>query len=184
MRVFNSLLKIKEGQCAHPNCSYIGPLWKGLCASHYQMGLKLKYIAKQDAKEIESEDGLPELIERLDSLISKFVRISAADANGFVLCYTCGDKYHWKEVDAGHYIGRACMHLRFDVDRNIRPQCHTCNRINYGMQLPFAKRLEEDRPGITDILYEESNIPYKWNRFELEQMISDYTKKIKKLKIS
>lgn len=131
----------------------------------------------------EEEDGLPELIDRLDGLVSKYVRFSAprnADYN--IECYTCGDWRLASVMDAGHYITRACMYLRFDVSRNIRPQCHICNRAKYGKAAEFGKHLELDMPGVTEILLEESRIIHKWSREELKQMILEYETKLKSLK--
>jgi len=135
------------------------------------------------AKETEQEEGLPELIDRLDGLVSKYVRFSAPMNDKYEIeCYTCGDWRARMVMDAGHYITRNCMYLRFDVVRNIRPQCHICNRSKYGMAAAFGKRLELEHPGITDILLEESRIVHRWNRDELRAMINEYTQKLKKLK--
>lgn len=130
----------------------------------------------------EAEDGLPELIDRLDGLVSKYVRWSAPhNENMEIECYTCGDWRPRTVMDAGHYVTRNCMFLRFDVSRNIRPQCHICNRSKYGMAAEFGKRLELERPSITEILWEESRIVHKWSRDELQQMINEYTIKLKSL---
>ena len=126
--------------------------------------------------------GLPELITKLDDLVSKWVRYSAVDEDGFVECYTSRKKYRPAELDAGHYITRNCMYLRFDL-RNIKPQSRLHNRHKYGLAAKFGRRLEKDNPGVTEILLEESKIIYKWSRSELEQMISEYTQKVKSLKI-
>src|ERR1700761_8977483 len=72
----------------------------------------------------QEEDGLPELIDRLDGLVSKYVRFSAPkNNNNEIECYTCGDWRARMVMDSGHYITRVCIYLRFDVARNIRPQC-------------------------------------------------------------
>jgi hypothetical protein len=130
------------------------------------------------------DDGLPELIDRLDGLVSKYVRWSAThNENMEIECYTCGDWRPRMVMDAGHYITRNCMFLRFDVSRNIRPQCHVCNRSKYGMAAEFGKKLEIERSGITEILLEESRIIHKWSRDELLQMIAEYSLKVKALNI-
>ena len=131
----------------------------------------------------ETEAGLPELIDRLDGLVSKYVRWNAPHNQQLEIeCYTCGDWRARTVVDAGHYITRNCMFLRFDVSRNIRPQCHICNRSKYGMAPAFGKRLELEMPGVTEILLEESRIIHKWSREELRQMILEFEQKIKQLK--
>ena len=74
------------------------------------------------------------------------------------------------------------MYLRFDASRNIRPQCHICNRSKYGMAAAFGKRLELEHPGITEILLTESRIIHKWSREELRGLITEFTQKLKMLK--
>ena len=138
---------------------------------------------KRLAKVTEEEVGLPELINRLDGLISKYVRFSAPiNDRHEIECYTCGDWRPRTVMDAGHFVSRECMYLRFDVSRNIRPQCHICNRAKYGMAEAFRTRLEKDLPGIVDILLQESHIVHKWGRDELKQMILEYEQKTKNLK--
>lgn len=182
MRAFNSSIRIKEGQCTFPGCRYRGPLIGKMCQNHYNLSSKLRSAHKQDQKEIAAEDGMPELVERLDGLVSKFVRMSAADEFKMAECFTCRMRELWTKLDAGHYISRSCMYLRFDADRNIRPQCYNCNRVNYGLQAEFGRRLELENPGITEILLEESGIIHKWTRTELNEMIADFHKRIKQLK--
>jgi hypothetical protein len=131
-----------------------------------------------------SEDvGLTELRDKLDELVSRFVRYSAErNDSGQIECYTCGVGLLPAEMDAGHYITRNCMYLRFDASRNIRPQCHSCNRSKYGMAAEFGKKLELEMPGITEILLEESQIIHKWSRDELRSLIHDFTQKNKRFK--
>lgn len=134
------------------------------------------------AKITEQEDGLPELIERLDGLISKWVRYGAMSPDGLTECYTSRKRFKPSELDAGHYVSRNCMFLRFDL-RNIKPQSRTDNRFKYGLAAEFGKRLEEDNPGITEILLEESHIIHRWSRDELKQMILEYERKVSSLNI-
>lgn len=64
--------------------------------------------------------------KELDAIISKIVRISAADSNGYVQCATCPTLRHWKEMQCGHYRKREHMATRFDL-HNLAPQCEDCN---------------------------------------------------------
>lgn len=54
---------------------------------------------------------------------SRYVRISNADWNGMVKCFTCDKVYPWKEMQLGHFIHDR---LDFDLD-NLHPQCAACN---------------------------------------------------------
>jgi len=42
----------------------------------------------------------------LDSIFSRYIRLSYADNNGMVKCVTSGDMYHWKNIQNGHFITR------------------------------------------------------------------------------
>jgi hypothetical protein len=132
------------------------------------------------AAAVAEEEGLPELIDRLDTLVSKWVRYGAMGPDGLTECFTSRKRYKPSELDAGHYVTRACMYLRFDL-RNIKPQSRVDNRGKYGLAAEFGKRLEEENPGITEILLEESKIIHKWSRDELKQMILEFEQKLKTL---
>jgi Bacteriophage Lambda NinG protein len=84
-----------------------------------------------------------ELERLLDDELSLSVRAGAAaelDLQGYVPCYTCGRMHHWKQLDAGHYIGRSNRGTRFDR-RNVRPQCTRCNSFEEGQHWLFRKTL-------------------------------------------
>jgi hypothetical protein len=129
------------------------------------------------------EEGLQDLITDLDVLVSKWVRYSAVGQDNLVQCYTCPTKLPPSEMDAGHYITRGCMFLRWDVSRNLRPQCPICNRSKYGKAAVFGKKLEFEKPGVTEILLEESRIVVKWSRDEIRALILEFTQKLNKLNL-
>lgn len=177
-----STIRIKQGHCSFSGCSYYGALTKGMCGNHYWLGVRMKSAEKFTENQIK-EEGLQDLIADLDALVSKWVRYSAVDKDGLVQCYTCRVKLPPAELDAGHYISRGCMYLRFDVARNIRPQCRPDNRSKYGKAAIFGQNLEKELPNVTEILLEESRIVFKYSREELRSLISDFTSKIKTLKL-
>lgn len=150
---------------------------KGRC----QQCAKVDSFYKRQDKELESDETLSELIKEADIVYSQYVRLSSADKNGEVKCYTCDTKKHWKYIQLGHYISRSCLYLRFD-QRNTRNQCEHCNCHKHGNLIEFGKRLEEERKGITEILYEEKQLVYKPTKDEIRQIINEYTNKILKLK--
>lgn len=174
----NSTIGIRLKECK--SCGKLKPIFsRGRCAECSKIeDTHAKISAAQH-----DEDGLPELISRLDKLVSKWVRYSAKTKMGVVECFTCEDFFLPENIDAGHYISRSCMYLRFDAARNIRPQCIPCNRHKYGQAAAFGKRLETEHPGITELLLEESRIIYKYSRDELINLINEYTQKLKQLNI-
>jgi len=110
-----------------------------------------------------------ELEKLLDSEVSIHVRASGAeDSSGFVPCFTCGSYHHFKELDAGHYIGRSNRGVRWDL-RNIRPQCTRCNVYEEGRHYKFRANLvvELGEAEVLDLeqtadLYGASKMPREW----------------------
>lgn len=172
----NSTIGIKLKNCR--NCGFPKQIFsRGRC----QDCARIEDTHTKIAASSQDDDLLPELIERLDTLVSKWVRYSPVGHDGLVECFTSRKKYKPEDLDAGHYISRNCMYLRFDL-RNIKPQSRGDNRYKHGLAAEFGKRLDEENPGITEILLEESRIIHKWSREELKQMILEFEQKLKKLK--
>lgn len=76
-----------------------------------------------------------------DKWFSRFIRLRATDEEGYVQCFTCGKRAHWKDVDCGHYCGRRHMTTRYN-DVNCQPQCRNCNRMKEGNKPIFAVNLD------------------------------------------
>lgn len=66
-------------------------------------------------------------------LMSRCIRLEAANNQGVVECYTCGARKHWKQTDAGHWQSRANKPTKFWLE-NIRPQCKQCNKWGHPTQ--------------------------------------------------
>lgn len=73
-----------------------------------------------------SESERSKAIREADRLFSIFVRRKDSQA-GIARCVTCGKLDHYKNMDAGHYISRRFMAVRYHPD-NVHVQCRTCNR--------------------------------------------------------
>lgn len=59
--------------------------------------------------------------------MSNYIRITAANADGFCECVTCGALKHWKKIQAGHFIPGRKGWILF-CEEVINPQCSRCNR--------------------------------------------------------
>ncbi len=140
-----------------------------------------KKMEKENEKMIVEED-LSGLIEDADRIISQYVRLKYADASGLVDCFTCGQKKHWTLQQAGHYIKRSNLYLRWDEGRNLRVQCVDCNEKKHGNMIEYSKRLEAQCKGVTDLLRDEARLVHKPTRDEIRAIISEYTPKVKELK--
>jgi len=180
MRAYNSTIQRKKKPCK--SCGLPSFIFsRGRCESC----ARIEDTLARDEKEIErliKEEDLSGLIEDADTIISQYVRLKGADERGLIKCYTCPTVKHWTLMDAGHFLKRSHLYLRWDVTRNLRPQCKECNQIKDGNMPEYRKRLEEDMPGLPDILKEEAALVYKPTREEIRQIISQYTPLVKELK--
>lgn len=126
------------------------------------------------------EDGI---IDKLDSLFSRYKRLSALMGSGYIRCVTCGGFFTFRQTDCGHYVGRACMALRYE-DKNTGCQCHHCNRYSEGVKDQFAIYLQ--RKYGSDIL-EWLNTKKQETKFythtELEELVIVLKAKVKELEI-
>jgi hypothetical protein len=139
-----------------------------------------------ERRELE-EMTLGEIEHLLDAEVSFWIRgraAIAAAAGGLASCYTCGALHPYTKLDAGHYIGKVCRGVRWDL-RHIRPQCTKCNVLQEGMHWLFRRRLVaeigaaevEDLESIAE-RYGESRLPGIW----LIQQIRAWREKNKSLR--
>jgi len=113
--------------------------------------------------------------EELWRLISRYVRLKAADSDGYVECVTCGNKMFWLKdgAQAGHFVPQAQGDaVRFDL-RNIHVQCYRCN-INLGSNGPEynAFMLRTYGQKTIDELRRLSNTTIKYTEADFDDMIT------------
>ena len=72
------------------------------------------------------------MVKKVDAVFSQYVRLRATDDTGHGECYTCGSRRHWSEVDAGHFMSRACMSTRWDPDEECSISVQTLQRVPVG----------------------------------------------------
>ena len=119
------------------------------------------------------------LIKKLDVIFSQYIRLSRSDKNGFCTCITCGKKGHWKNggIQAGHFMSRKHYSTRWNED-NVHPQCVQCNMFKSGEQYKYSIFLGTDK---ANELFLQSQKIVKFTNNEIEQMITEYSEKLKKL---
>jgi len=117
------------------------------------------------------------LVKKLDTVFSQYIRRSNADNNGYCTCVTCNKTFHWKEIQAGHFMSRKHYSIRWD-ERNVKPQCVACNVYRAGEQYKYSIFLGSE---VANVLYLQSKEIVKFTNYELEDMINDYSDKLKKL---
>lgn len=121
-------------------------------------------------------------IETLDNIFSEYVRLRDADQYGMIRCISCGKRVHWKQADAGHYVGRANMNLRYDGN-NVNAQCVICNRFRSG-NLKKYKRGLIIKYGrfIIDYLENKKSEVRQFSDYEIELLSSYYRKQVRLIK--
>ena len=77
------------------------------------------------------------------------IKMMYANSEGFLNCFTCGGRYYWSQLQAGHF-----KHNKLDFcNKNIHPQCVRCNKWLHGNLGVYAQRLiKKYGPGILDEL--------------------------------
>lgn len=115
------------------------------------------------------------LVKKLDVVFSKYIRLSSADSRGMCTCVTCGRQYHWKNIQAGHFMSRKHYSTRWD-ERNVKSQCVGCNMFKSGEQYKYSLFLGSE---LANDLYLKSKELKKFSITDLEQMIDEYTTKLK-----
>ena len=122
------------------------------------------------------------LKKKLDRVFSIYVRLRDTDESGYGRCISCGQIIHWKKGDAGHYVNRKHMSLRYD-EKNVNLQCRACNRFDEGNMIGYNHGLiEKYGDNVIPYLQIKKNNPCKIGDFEYSVLIKDYSKKVKELK--
>lgn len=155
---------------------------KNMCKAHATQASANK---RWDAfEEQESGESLQGLVEDLDAILSRYVRMSYMDTKtGLVPCYTCGTKLPIGQIQNGHFVHRQDMATRF-LPLNCRPQCSTCNTAHNDDPEPFRSKLEAEQAGLPQWLHEQARMVYKPTRDELRGLIGEFRFKIKALEVA
>jgi hypothetical protein len=179
---YGSTIRQKTGECEVCANGKSVPLTKGLCYNHYWLNVRMKSVNKMAEKEDQFDgDDVATLKKDLDLIFSRWLRLSVADKKGMCTCYICGNQVRWQDAQAMHFVKRGHSFLRYDT-RNVKVGDKVCNEYKDGNLVEYAKKLERENPGITEILIEEGNQIYSFTRQELKDMIADYSGKLDLLK--
>lgn len=115
-------------------------------------------------------------------LLSKIIRLKYSDSNGYCSCVTCGVTKHWSELQAGHFIPKAAGNSVYFLEENIHPQCVSCNIFNAGALTQYTLFMI-DTYGRDEVerLQQVRHEKLKITRQDYEQMIIDYSQRLKEL---
>lgn len=118
-------------------------------------------------------------------IFSKYIRmrdcLRTTGCSSFGLCITCGKRYHFKLLQAGHFIpGRHNANLF--SEEGTHAQCYNCNINLKGNTLEYRRQIINLYGEGKDVELEETDKEIrKFNVADLEGMRKYYTEKIKEL---
>ena len=142
------------------------------------------YIKKKSEKkkpEKKKSPSLPTLVDRLDKVFSKYIRLRDAMPGGTFRCISCGRIKPIEQADCGHFHSRTHMSTRFDED-NCHAECRYCNRFSadhiIGYRENLIRKIGSQRFLLLDVKAHETR---KWSHFELEQLAKYYKALVDKL---
>ena len=134
-----------------------------------------------DKPKKKSSPSLSTLIDRLDTIFSRYIRLRDVMPSGYFRCISCGKIKPIEQADCGHFHSRTHMSTRFDED-NCHAECRYCNRFSadhiIGYRENLIKKIGEQRFTLLDIKAHETK---KWSHFELEQLAKYYRALVDKL---
>ena len=110
---------------------------------------------------------------------SLYRRLLFADSNGYVKCVTCGRKYHYKEMQAGHY--RHNLNVVFFEEFNVHPQCVRCNQYLSGNLGKYATYILDTYGREKLELLNNTHQSHKFSEGDLQVISKTYREKVKGL---
>lgn len=111
-------------------------------------------------------------------IISKFVRLTETDEHGYGNCITCGKRYHFSELQAGHFNPGRFNSIIFDL-RGIHIQCYNCNinlKGNPRNYDAYMKRTLGQQ--VIDDLDARAKKVEQFDRMQLLMMVTEYKPKV------
>lgn len=132
---------------------------------------------------------LGSLHKKLWDVFSLYVRYRDAERDRLLLdgeevfCITCRKALPivGGGLQAGHYISRGYKAVLYD-ERNVHAQCSGCNGPQRGnITKYYPKMVEMYGHEVVDELHRLANAGRQFKPYELEEMIAEYTLKLKDL---
>ena len=119
------------------------------------------------------------MIEKLDIIFSKFIRLRDTDEYGYGKCFTCGETFRYKDLEAGHFRHRRHLGTRWE-EKNVHAQCIPCNREDDLCAYIIAMMNRYDEDEVNEII-QLSQLNCKPTMQEISEMYQVYRAKVKDL---
>jgi len=121
---------------------------------------------------------ITKLKKKLDTVFSLYIRLRDADQKGICECITCGERKHFRQMHAGHFLSRRYLATRWD-EMNVAAQCPSCNLYHQGRQYEFSKALKLIRgEEVPDQMLEQSKKKIKMDTHKYRELIEYYEAQI------
>jgi len=128
---------------------------------------------------------LAKVKKKLWIIFSEFIRkrdgLETTGTTEWGMCITCGKRYHYKMLQAGHFIAGRHNAGLFS-EKGTHAQCYNCNINLKGNTLVYRRALiVKYGEGIDEQLEKEAQEIKQFTIPELEEMIISYKQIIKEL---
>lgn len=126
------------------------------------------------------------LMAKADKYFSLYIRYRDTKPWNFKFgrCISCGKIVPFEKGDAGHYVNRGNMSLRYSED-NVHFQCISCNRFQEGNIQDYRRSLVRTcGEELVEKLERAKHITHKISDFELDAIAKEYKKKWEEIKKS
>lgn len=183
MQRHNSTITVKEKPCSC-GCGNSGYPFSGGLLYPCWKRLKGKPIAKISSKRLDSlnDDDLSVLIDELDTIFSRYIRIRDADNKGIITCYGCGSQKRWRDAHCSHFMPRTHLATRW-LPVNAAASCAGCNTLGRGRLDKFEILLESKQNGLVEWLRELALQVTKPHKHELKELLIELRSKLKAVQL-
>lgn len=122
---------------------------------------------------------------KLWPVFSEFIRkrdcLKTTGCTSWGLCFTCNRRYHYKLLQAGHFVAGRHNGNLFS-ERGTHAQCYNCNINLKGNTLQYRRKvIELYGHGVDEELEAEARAVKIYKIYDFEAMIVEYKNKIKEL---
>lgn len=143
---------------------------------------KASSISKKPRKPMnkKAKDEWSRAVNAADTAFSRYQRLRYSDTWGYLSCFICMKKVHWKDAHLMHVFTRQKMSVRFHGYN--RPGCEACNMKPLGDRKSYLLRLEDYAgPESLQDFIDLANEPTKYSSDELWRMADEWEKDAQKL---